>query len=85
MPMYGGLICIAFRLYVRHATKSTRKKGIAPRVIGFGHSMDVDDPKGDLKGQGHQVTKRDFNDCLQFLKVKGRIVQDQRSHGSMSN
>ena len=33
-------------------------KSISPRVIRFGQGMNVDDPKVNLKGQGHKVIQK---------------------------
>ena len=36
VPLHGGLLCIAFRLYGCHWTKSTRKKFISPKLLALG-------------------------------------------------
>ncbi len=54
----------------------------------FGQSMDVDDLKVSLDGQGHQVKKPDFRahfTGLQvILKIKGHMGQGQRPRGARS-
>ncbi len=85
MPIHDGLICIAFRPYEKiHISKS-----IAPRVMGFGHSIDMDDPKVDLKGRGQRSPgqKTGFQGFFAISltsdpKVQGHMGQGQRSHGS---
>ncbi len=87
VPMHGGLICITFRLYGRHWTKSARKKTrkksislnilqLGPKVMKFGQGLNIDDPKVDLEGQGHQLKKCAFG-CLDSLTGN---AQGQRAH-----
>ena len=52
-----------FRLEKIHISKS-----IQPRVMKFSQGMNANDPKADLKGQGHQVKKCDFSLIGQSFK-----------------
>ncbi len=63
--MHGGLLYITFCLSVCLSVRLSLDKksdwtiihisqSIAHRDMKFGHSMEVDDPKVDLRGQGHR-------------------------------
>ena len=53
MPIHGDLICISF-CDQNYCTKIHISKSLVLRVMIFGQSMDVDDPKVDHGSQGHR-------------------------------
>ena len=76
--MHGGLLCIALRLSVCYWTKNVSKsisKSIAHRVMKFDLMMKVDDPKVNLKGQGHESKVKVTRSKKHYLRSHLTVLQ----------